>query len=289
MEAGEPVSRKSLRMNGSTCLLVWFGRVDPANCEGAPALSARGTPRRGSAAPTYSDRNPPFRERSVYLPADIDGMAHRSWVSPDGKWILVSEMDDVGWRPCRVLPFDGSTSGEMAGPRPARCTYAGWSPDGRTMYFSADAGDGYHIWRQRFPRGMPEQMTFGATEEEGVAVSPDGRTLVTSAGIRESTVWLHDSQGDRQISGEGFASVPGLGFTDGGVRSVFSPDGKRLFYLVRNQASRAFRSGELWMPDLATGRTEAVLPGVSMTDFDIAPDGARVAFAALDAAGDSHA
>lgn len=228
-------------------------------------------------------------ERSVYLPGGMAGMAHRSWVSPDGKWILVSEMDDVGWQPCRVLPFDGSTSGETAGPRPARCTYAGWSPDGRMMYFSADAGDGYHIWRQRFPGGIPEQMTFGATEEEGVAVSPDGRTLITSAGIRESTVWLHDSQGDRQISGEGFASVPGLGFTDGGVRSVFSPDGKRLFYLVRNQASRAFKSGELWMTDLATGRTEAVLPGVSMTDFDIAPDGARVAFAALDAAGDSHA
>lgn len=37
-------------------------------------------------------------------------------------------------------------------------------------------------------RGVPEQLTFGATEEEGIAVSPDGRTLVTSAGIRESTV-----------------------------------------------------------------------------------------------------
>ena len=44
-------------------------------------------------------------ERLVYLPADKLGMAHRSWVSPDGKWILVSEMDMVGWRPCRVLPF----------------------------------------------------------------------------------------------------------------------------------------------------------------------------------------
>jgi DNA-binding winged helix-turn-helix (wHTH) protein/Tol biopolymer transport system component len=227
-------------------------------------------------------------ERYVYLPAEMNGMAHRSWVSPDSKWILVSEMDGVGWRPCRVLPFDGSTSGETAGPRAARCTYAGWSPDSKTMYFSADAGDGYHIWRQRFPGRMPEQMTFGATEEEGVAVSPDGRTLVTSAGIRESTVWLHDSQGDRQISGEGFASVPGLGFTGGGVRSIFSPDGKRLFYLVRNQGSRAFNSGELWTTDLATGGTEAVMPGVSMTDFDLSPDGERLAFSALDAEGDSH-
>ena len=220
-------------------------------------------------------------ERDIYLPTDIAGMAHRSWVSPDGKWILVSEMDGVGWRPCRLLPFDGSTRGEIAGPKTAACTYAGWSPDARTMYFSADAGDGYHIWRQHFPRGVPEQMTFGPTEEEGIAVSPNGRTLVTSAGIRESTVWVHDSRGDRQVSREGFASVPGLG-GDSNDHSVFSPDGKRLFYLVGKRGSRAFNSGELWMTDLDSDRTEAVLPGVSMIVFDISPDGNRVTFLAQD-------
>ncbi|HEY4050970.1 MAG TPA: winged helix-turn-helix domain-containing protein [Acidobacteriaceae bacterium] len=228
-------------------------------------------------------------KREVYLPADKDGMAHRSWVSPDGKWILVSEMDEVGWRPCRLLLFDGSTRGDTAGPKAARCTYAGWSPDGRTMYFSADAGDGYHIWRQHFPLGVPEQLTFGATEEEGIAVSPDGRSLVTSAGIRESTVWVHDSRGDRQISGEGFASVPGLGFSAAEIRSVFSPDAKTLFYLVRKQGSRAWNAGELWMADLDSGRTEAVLPGVSMSNFDIAPDGDRVVFEAQDAGETGHA
>jgi Tol biopolymer transport system component len=221
-------------------------------------------------------------ERDIYVPTETTGMAHRSWVSPDGKWILVSEMDKVGWQPCRLLPFDGSTRGETTGPKTAACTYAGWSPDGRTMYFSANAGDGYHIWRQHFPRGVPEQMTFGPTEEEGIAVSPDGRTLVTSAGIRESTVWVHDSRGDRQVSGEGFASVPGLG-GDSSMHSVFSPDGKKLFYLVGKRGSRAFNSGELWMTDLDSDRTEAVLPGVSMSEFDIAPDGERVTFGAKDA------
>ena len=45
-------------------------------------------------------------------------------------WVLVSEMDKTGWMPCRVVPFDGSSGGEVAGPRPGGCTYAGWSPDG---------------------------------------------------------------------------------------------------------------------------------------------------------------
>jgi hypothetical protein len=174
------------------------------------------------------------------------------------------------------------------GPKPARCTNAGWSSDVRTMYFSADAGEGYHIWRQGFPSGVPEQVTFGPTEEEGIAVSPDSRSVVTCAGIRESTVWIHDARGDRQISGEGYASVPGLGFAGTRLHSVFSPDGKELYYLLRKRASRAFNSGELWMMDLDSGRTDAVLQGVPMSEFDISQDGRRVTFAALDAEGNSH-
>jgi hypothetical protein len=33
-------------------------------------------------------------------------MAHRSYVSPDRKQLLVIEMDG-GWRPCRLAPFEG--------------------------------------------------------------------------------------------------------------------------------------------------------------------------------------
>jgi DNA-binding winged helix-turn-helix (wHTH) protein/Tol biopolymer transport system component len=228
-------------------------------------------------------------EKDIYLPANKAGMAHRSWISPDHKWILIAEMDHVGWKPCRVLPFDGSVGGRTVGPEPARCRTAGWSPDGQTMYFGADAGDGYHIWSQRFPRGAPEQMTFGATQEEGIAISPDGRSLITSAGFITSTVWVHDEKGDRPVSREGVASLPGLGPPDDPwVHFVFSPDGKRLYYLLRKQGSRAERSGELWMADLDSGRTEAVLPGVLMGKFDILPDGQRVVFEAEHEDGAGH-
>ena len=39
------------------------------------------------------------------------------------------------------------------------------------------------------------------------------------------------------------------------------------------------------MADIDSGRTESVLPGVSMSGFDIAPDGERVAFWTPDAEG----
>jgi hypothetical protein len=63
----------------------------------------------------------------------------------------------------------------------------------------------HHLWRQRFPKGQPEQITSGPTQEEGIAVAPDGRSLITSIGMRQSAVWIHDDRGDRPISSEGYA------------------------------------------------------------------------------------
>jgi eukaryotic-like serine/threonine-protein kinase len=112
--------------------------------------------------------------RKVYLPGHDRGMAHYSYLSPDRKSVLVIEMDGAGnWQRCRLVPFDGSSPGVQVGPL-GPCTSAAWSPDGRWMYFSATVAGHSHLWRQRYPRGKPEQITFGPTEEIGVAAAPDG-------------------------------------------------------------------------------------------------------------------
>src|ERR1700683_3298391 len=147
-------------------------------------------------------------QRQVYLPNDVNGMAHRSYLSPDGRSVLTVEMDITSWLPCRLVPFDGSALGTRVGPQPSQCTDAAWSPDGKWMYFSADTGDGFHIWRQSYPDGSPEQVTFGATEEQGLSFAPDGRSFLTSIGEKQSTIWLHDSAGDRQITSQGYAFLP---------------------------------------------------------------------------------
>jgi Tol biopolymer transport system component len=213
--------------------------------------------------------------RTVYAPASPGAMAHRSYLSPDGKQVLVVEMEG-GWRPCRLVPFEGSAPGKLVGPSPGQCTTAAWSPDGQWMYFSANTGNGYHLWRQRFPDGTPEQVTFGATEEEGISFAPDGRSFVTSVGIRQTTLWLHDSRGERQITSEGYASLP-----------QFSADGKKLYYLLRSRANRRFVSGELWVANLETGQRERLLPDFLMEHYDVAADGSRIVFAAIDEAGHS--
>src|SRR5207237_2276963 len=131
--------------------------------------------------------------RDVYVPEDIRGMAHRSYQSPDGKWVIAVEMDRSGWLPCRLVSFDGSSPSKVVGPPRGMCIYAAWSPDGGWMYFSSNASGSFQIWRQRFPDGKPEQLTVGPTVAEGIAISPDGRSLITSLGLSQRSVWLHET------------------------------------------------------------------------------------------------
>ena len=217
--------------------------------------------------------------RVLYFPPHERAMAHYSAISPDRKWVLVVEMSRTGgWDPCRVVPFESGAVPRVVGP-PAPCTAAAWSPDGQWMYFTASEGATSHIWRQRFPNGMPEALTSGsATDEQGLAIEPGGKSLITSLGRPSSALWFHDSAGERLLSSEGFASAP-----------VMTRDGKRVFFLLRRVDSPEF---QLAVVDVLTGRTEMVLPDVSLSHFALSTDeksvayvtsgGRQVALAALD-------
>jgi Tol biopolymer transport system component len=161
-------------------------------------------------------------QRDIYLPAHEHAMAHKSQLSPDRKWVLLVEMDqDHQWLPCRMVPFDGRSSGRPVGPPRAGCTSGAWSPDGKWMYVSSDAGGAHHIWRQRFPDGRPEQVTSGPTEEKSIAMAPDGRSFVTAVALSNVGIWVHDASSDQLISMDGNSVDP-----------KFTRDGRRLYYRV---------------------------------------------------------
>lgn len=225
-------------------------------------------------------------QRDVYIPTQADGMAHRSYLSPDHKWVLVAmEMGPpVGNMPCRLVPFDGSSQGRLVGPAGSECTYGGWSPDGKWMFFNAKVGSGgFHLWRQAFPDGELEQLTFGPTEQEGIAVTPDGRSLLTSVGFKLRTVWVHDQSGDRQIPFDGSAHLP-MGQTSS--RAIFSSDGSKLFFFGSRNSGDA---DELWHADLTSGQTERLLPGMTVANsFDVSEDGKQLVFDSFDTKGIPH-
>jgi Tol biopolymer transport system component len=218
--------------------------------------------------------------RDVYAPVSHRGMAHRSYPSPDGNWVLVVEMERNQWLPCRLIPSDGSSTGTRVGPGNGRCTFAAWSPDGKWMYFSSTAGGTFHTWRQRFPDGRPQQITSGLTEEEGIAMAPDGRSLITAVAMKQSVVWLHSTNGERQISVEGYCFDP-----------KFTPDGKKLCYRTLKGGLPNYDPSELRVVELDTGRHQSLLEtvvGMPGATYDISPDGRKVVATVLDVEGKSR-
>jgi len=150
------------------------------------------------------------------------------------------------------------------------------------MYFGAAVGSTSHLWRQKFPDGAPEQITFGPSEEEGIALAADGRSLITSVGTRRSAIWIHDAAGERAISSEGYALAPRV-----------SLDGTHVYYLLARDLVLSAQgwvpsSAELRVVNLGSAKSDSVLAGVSVTDYDISRDEKEVAFTTKDRDGESQ-
>jgi eukaryotic-like serine/threonine-protein kinase len=226
--------------------------------------------------------------RVVYDPPGERGMAHYSYLSPDGRWVLIAEMQDQAlFGACRVVSFSGAGEVHIVGPPNSRCTSGAWSPDGKWVYLTVQEGGKFHIWHQRFPNGQPEQLTTGITEEEGIAMAPDGKSFITSVGTHDSMVWMHDRNTESPLSsqGESARTVASGGWESRRQRATaFSSDGKKLYYLIANGQAPGT---ELSVRDLTTGKVERVLPSYSMDDFSISQDGRWVAFTTADRSGPS--
>jgi eukaryotic-like serine/threonine-protein kinase len=219
--------------------------------------------------------------RDVFVPEGNRSMAHHSYLSPDRKWVLIVMMNEQGRLvQCRVVPFGGGGKQQLVGPDGGECRGGAWSPDGKWVYVSAKKDGEFHIWRQRFPEGDLEQVTSGPTQEEGIAMAADGKAFITSVGTTDSSIWIHDKKGERQLSSEGNATSP-----------KFSNDGTKLYFL--NRSGREAKT-ELWRMDLKSGENDRLLPGYDVErngfwkDYSVSRDDKHVAFAMKDEEGTSH-
>jgi DNA-binding winged helix-turn-helix (wHTH) protein/Tol biopolymer transport system component len=210
--------------------------------------------------------------RELYFPAHERGMAHYSYASPDRTSALVVEMDEKPvWQQCKLISLNGSSPIKFVGPKGV-CTAAGWSPDGRWMYFIVTLNGKSHLWRQRYPDGIPEQLTFGPTDELGLSVDPDGRSIITSYGGYESTLWIHEADGDHPLSSQGQV----MGYEGSISVPTFSTDTQYVYYLLRRE-SEGFGQ-ELWRLNVRTGNTETVIPGVSIREYNVSQDDKYVVY-----------
>jgi Tol biopolymer transport system component len=108
----------------------------------------------------------------------------------------------------------------------------------------------------------------------------DGKSFLTSVGSIDEALWIRDETRERQVSAEGNTF-------DG----TFSPDEKKLYYL---KSGGQQEKTELWSTDLASGRSERVVPGYDLEagleskNYSLSRDGDRVTFVMKDEKGISH-
>jgi eukaryotic-like serine/threonine-protein kinase len=218
-------------------------------------------------------------QRDVYVPPRETGMAHYSYLSPDHKWVLIAEMSESNnYYPCRLVSFASAAPAKSVGPQNGSCPSAAWSPDGKWMYFTSNEGGAFHIWRQRFPAGELEQVTNGTNEEVGIAMLPDGQSFITSVGTESTALWVHDAQGERQISSRGYVADP-----------YISSDGQRVYYRVGAQRPTDLEQrGELWESDNTGTQNERILSSPPVLSYTISPDEKRVVFESPEQGGKSR-
>jgi hypothetical protein len=141
--------------------------------------------------------------------------------------------------------FDRQASRSSAGAVHGRGLVAGWNVD---VLHRDDRERRSHL-AATFSDGHTGAGDVGAGTEEGVHFAPDGRSFVTSVGTSQSTLWLRDSRGERQITSEGYSYMPSL-----------SADGKKLYYLVRSNGPRELQSGRFVGHRRETGQRQRLLP-----------------------------
>ncbi len=150
-----------------------------------------------------------------------------------------------------------------------------WSPDGKSIAFvsnrseNPDGNSNTDIWIvSANPAGKvqaPKQLTFNPNEDESPAWSPDGRELAYKTVTDGDAIWYATQQ---------LASVPVAGgeptiLTASLDRNIsrprYSPDGKRIYFLLEDSGSQVLASVE---PD---GKNlEKVLEGdLSIGDYQL--------------------
>jgi hypothetical protein len=112
---------------------------------------------------------------------------------------------------------------------------------------------------------VPQPVTImPGAEEEGVAIDPNGASLVTAIGRRRNTLRIHTPTEDELLSPEGDAR-----------NARVSSDGERLYFLWRRSPDQPV---ELTRMTMASRKSERLVPDYEVLDYDVSTDESLVVF-----------
>ena len=113
----------------------------------------------------------------------------RGEISPDGKWILISELSQKSV----IIPATGGQPVKTFGRDPESGLPLGWTADSRALLYVKTSNGVSNIWQRSLDGGEAKQLTNFKTDESirgGVAMSRDGKKLAVARGSANRDVVL---------------------------------------------------------------------------------------------------
>ena len=124
---------------------------------------------------------------------------------------------------------------------------AAWTPDGKSIVISTNLTGRYNLWKLSADGGFPLQLTQSDDRQAGIAISPDGKTVVFQSD--QGGGEIYDLYAVPVAGGavKPLTKTPAVSETG----AVFSPDGKWIAYDMRPAKAP---SVDIAVMELATGK-----------------------------------
>jgi gamma-glutamyltranspeptidase len=185
-----------------------------------------------------------FRSQATSSPDRITAARDPAW-SAAGTEMALSILDQI-----HILPRDSSRARVLVEwPADARRRVErdpAWSPDGRSIVFAADAGDGYDLFLVDAAGGKPRRLTSLAGDERWPSWTRDNRIVFAA---RPDGRWDLYRLGTAPSSGQSDAPERLTETPFDETEPSVSPDGRRVVYVSPGEASDG--EIELWTVELA--------------------------------------
>jgi WD40 repeat protein len=96
-------------------------------------------------------------------------------LSPDGKWLAVSDQTQDGKSRVYVLPFIGGQPRLLTKLAPSY--WHGWSPNGKTLAYCAERNGNFDVYSIPAKGGKEKRLTTAEGLDDGPDYSPDGKYI----------------------------------------------------------------------------------------------------------------
>jgi hypothetical protein len=147
-------------------------------------------------------------------------------ISPDGKWIAISDESRPGGSRIYLIPYPGGEPRLVTENAPSY--WHGWSPDGKTLLYCAQRDGNYDVYAIPASGGQETRLTTAPGLDDGPEFSPDGQWIYFNSDRNGSMqIWRMKPDGTDQTQ-----------ITNDEYNNWFahpSPDGKSLAFLTYAQ------------------------------------------------------